>query len=161
MRARRFLGAAAMAAVALVLASPAAAAPALHDSISGTFHADAGDLCSFEYSQSFTVNLVATPLPNGNYIEHDQVYVTHVNETSGYTLTEHDTTTFILNVHRGVTQNVGVFWHLRDASGKVVVVQAGQLTFDLATGDLIKVTPGFNPDFAAVLCPALGGTPAG
>jgi hypothetical protein len=33
-----------------------------------------------------------------------------------------------------------------------------QVVFD-AVGDVIKVTPNFNPDFAAVACPALGGHP--
>jgi hypothetical protein len=53
-----------------------------------------------------------------------------------------------------------MFWALRDASGKLVVQQAGQLVFDTDTGEIVKITPQFNPDFAAVICPALGGNPA-
>jgi hypothetical protein len=34
------------------------------------------------------------------------------------------------------------------------------LLFDTSTGELIKFTPNINPDFAAVICPALGGEPA-
>jgi hypothetical protein len=41
-----------------------------------------------------------------------------------------------------------------------VVVHSGQDIFDTNTGELVKVTPNDNPDFAAVICPALGGSPA-
>ena len=40
------------------------------------------------------------------------------------------------------------------------VQQAGQLLFNTDTGEVVKVTPHFDPDFAAVICPALGGNPA-
>jgi hypothetical protein len=55
---------------------------------------------------------------------------------------------------------VALVWHLRDPSGKLVVVQAGQLLFDINTGELLKATPNLNPSQAAVICPALGGQPA-
>jgi len=32
--------------------------------------------------------------------------------------------------------------------------------FDTETGELLKVTPAVNPDFAGLICPALGGQPA-
>jgi hypothetical protein len=46
---------------------------------------------------------------------------------------------------------------LRTAAGKVVVVHAGQWVIDTNTGETVKITPNFNPDIAAVVCPALGG----
>jgi hypothetical protein len=49
---------------------------------------------------------------------------------------------------------------LRDADGKLVLIQAGQLVVNADTGEIVKLTPSINPDFAAVVCPALGGQPA-
>jgi hypothetical protein len=65
-------------------------------------------------------------------------------------------------IHEGPDQArvVGIFWHLRDADGKIVLVQSGQLVINLETGEIFEVTPAINPDFAAVICPALGGQPA-
>jgi hypothetical protein len=60
----------------------------------------------------------------------------------------------------------GVIWHLRDADGRPVTVEAGQIrqTFVISDdGELIitnTFTPGLTPDFAEVICPALGGHPA-
>lgn len=58
--------------------------------------------------------------------------------------------------------NAGIFWHLRDPSGKLVLVKAGEATFDTSTGQLIKFTPNSAQDqtTAQVICPALGGNPA-
>jgi len=39
-------------------------------------------------------------------------------------------------------------------------VPATVTAFDLTTGDVVSFTPNINPDFAAVICPALGGQPA-
>jgi hypothetical protein len=39
--------------------------------------------------------------------------------------------------------------------------KAGQLVVNADTGEIVKLTPSINPDFAAVVCPALGGQPAG
>src|SRR4029078_3597309 len=78
----------------------------------------------------------------------------------GRTLREQDRQNFIVNPSTATVKTVGVFWHLRDAAGRMVVVQAGPLTLDLTTGELTKVTPNVDPDFAAVICPALGGSPA-
>ena len=59
----------------------------------------------------------------------------------------------------GQTKTVGIFWHLRNADGQLVVIQAGQLVIS-AAGEILKVTPDVTPDNAAVICPALGGQPA-
>ena len=87
---------------------------------------------------------------------HEKLTVSHTNVDSNYTLTENDTVFLTFDV--ASEKDVGVFWHLRDSSGKLVVVQAGQVRFD-ETG-LIKFTPNLNPDFADVVCHALGGNPA-
>ena len=57
-------------------------------------------------------------------------------------------------------KGVGLFWHLRTPAGKVVVVHAGQTVLDTATGEFVKLTPNSAPDLAAVICPALGGSPS-
>jgi hypothetical protein len=158
--ARRLLVALAPVAAALLMAAVALAAPENRATFSGTFHARAGKLCDFAYRQTFTIDYTFKELDNGGYIEHDDVFVTHKNLETGYTLHERDRTSLIVNPTQGTVKNVGVFWHLRNAAGKLVVVQAGQLTFDANTGELLKVTPHVNPDYAAVICPALGGSPA-
>jgi len=145
--------------VALVFAGVAKAAPEQRGSFHGVLGFKAGSLCDFPYRQSFKVNFSFKPLSNGNYIEHDKIFVSHTNQATGYTLREYDTQNFIVNNKQGTIKQLGVFWHLRNASGKLVVVEAGQITFDLSF-NLIKVTPHVNPDFAAVICPALGGAPA-
>jgi len=57
---------------------------------------------------------------------------------------------------------VGIFWHLRDPSGHVVLVKARQAILDTATGNVISFTPnsGFDQTYAQIICPALGGSPA-
>ena len=147
-------------AITLASAGAARAAPENRDTFTATFDAGAGQLCDFAYHQEFTVNFSFKELPNGAYIEHDRLFVEHTNVETGYTLREQDRQNFIVKPSTATVKTVGVFWHLRDATGKMVVVQAGQLTFDLNTGNLIKVTPHVDPDFAAVICPALGGSPA-
>jgi hypothetical protein len=148
-----------MIAVALISAGVANAAPEQRGSFHGVLTIKAGELCDFPYRQAVTVKFTSKSLSNGNYIEHDQIFVSHTNLTTGYTLREHDTQTFIINNRQGLVKTVGVFWHLRNAAGKLVVVEAGQMTFD-SNFNLVKVTPHVNPDFAAVICPALGGAPA-
>ena len=82
---------------------------------------------------------------------------THTNLDTGLSLTE--TGDFTVFTTAGQTKTVGILWHLRNADGQLVVVQAGQLVIS-AAGEILKVTPDINPDSAAVICPALGGQPA-
>ena len=148
-----------MLAVALVFTSVASAAPEQRGSFHEVLGFKAGEVCDFPYLQVVTVNFTFKPFANDKYIEHDQIFVSHTNEATGYTLREHDNEAFIVNEKQGTIKTVGVFWHLRNAAGKLVVVEAGQMTFD-SNFNLIKVTPHVNPDFSAVICPALGGAPA-
>jgi hypothetical protein len=91
---------------------------------------------------------------------HETQYVTHTNLETGYILHEVDYLALKFDASEALFKQVGIFWHLRDASGKIVVVQAGQLVFNNDTGELLKFTPSINPDFASVICPALGGESA-
>jgi hypothetical protein len=152
-----------LAALATVLfASLAAAAPPTKETFpfSGTFTTpgDGPAICDFTYTQVFSGTDEVTFFSDGRVLVHTKVQVSHTNVGTGYTLTETDS--FNITFHAdGSQQLVGVFWHLRDASGKLVVVQAGQMVFD-PVGNVVKFTPHMNPDFAGVICPALGGNPA-
>ena len=155
---RRQLLALTLGALATWVLAPVAAAGAperFTESFEGTNFAPAGELCDFDYSQTFSGTDEVTIFGDRVQVQ-ETLAVAHTNMDSNYTLTERDR--IFLTFAADSEKHVGVFWHLRDASGKMVVVQAGQLRFD-ETG-LIKFTPNIDPDFAAVICPALGGNPA-
>jgi hypothetical protein len=146
--------------MATVLVSVAAAAPPIKitEPFAGTFFSPAGDICDFNYLQEFSGTDEVTIFSDGRVQVHEFVTVSHTNEDTDFTLTETDR--IVLTFYAdGSEKAVGVFWHLRDASGKLVVVQAGQLRFD-PVGNTVKFTPHINPGFAEVVCPALGGSPA-
>ncbi len=48
----------------------------------------------------------------------------------GYSLSEVDHVIFTTQLVKGTFMNVGIFFHLRDANGKNVLVKAGAATFD-------------------------------
>ena len=138
--------------------APVAAASAperFTESFEGSHFIPAGELCDFDYAQTFSGTDEVAIYADRVQV-HETLTVTHTNVDTNYTLTENDIINFTFA--EDSEMHVGVFWHLRDPSGKMVVVQAGQLRFD-ETG-LIKFTPNLNPDFASVICPALGGNPA-
>jgi hypothetical protein len=157
----------AVAAVGLfaITAGTASAGQAVHfkTSFSGKHRFPAGTICNFTYRQTFTATLIGTISPKAG-IEVDKltVLVTHTNVDTGYTLTEVDQNASIGPQDSAPSMTVGIFWHLRDASGKIVLVNAGKATFDPTTGDLISFTPnsGFDKSFAETICPLLGGSPA-
>ena len=123
-----------------------------------------GEMCDFEYHQTVTgINNVTTwgdPAAPTKQIVTGPIEITHTNVGSGDTLTEKDSYQIIFEPGDARYREMGLAWHLRDADGRLVVVQAGLLAIDLTDGSLVKITPNRNPDFAAVLCPALGGSPA-
>jgi hypothetical protein len=84
------------------------------------------------------------------------IHASHTNVDTGFKLTETDY--FSDQFRAGTEKVVGIQWHLRTTGGKLVVVHAGELV--VSGGEVLKFTPNFNPDFAAVICPALGGQPA-
>jgi hypothetical protein len=153
-------------ATVLTMAVSAWAAGPLHEqsTFSDSFTFKKGELCDFKYVQTFTV--VDNALIYGDPENPDKViiqetqYVTHTNVATGYSLSEVDHLVLTFTSADAHFKQVGMFWALRDASGKLVVQQAGQFVFNTDTGETVKVTPHFNPDFAAVICPALGGSPA-
>ena len=116
----------------------------------------AGAFCNFTYGEAATVSLDAIIFA-GSETDHIAFTDTHTNLDTGFSLTE--TGDFTVFTAAGQAKTVGIFWHLRNAEGKLVVVQAGQLVIS-AAGEILQVTPDVNPDNAAVICPALGGQPA-
>jgi hypothetical protein len=151
---------------ALTLAVSAWAAGPLHDksTFSGSVTFAAGELCDFNYEETFTVVdnslIYGDPENPDKVITQETTYVTHTNTDTGYSLSEVDHVVLTFTSADARFKQVGLFWALRDASGKLVVQQAGQAVFNTDTGEVVKVTPHFNPDFAAVNCTALGGNPA-
>lgn len=118
--------------------------------------APAGHFCDFTIHNvgTGTDNIVMFPDRTIDVID---LQITHINVDTGFTLTETDHFTEFTATN-GPTRDVGVFWHLRNADGKIVLVQAGQLV--ISAGKVLKFTPNTNPDTAAVICTALGGHPA-
>lgn len=116
----------------------------------------AGAFCNFTYGEVATVTLDAIIFA-GTETDHIAFTDTHTNLDTGFSLTE--TGDFTVFTAAGQTKTVGIFWHLRNADGQLVLHQAGQLVIS-PTGEILKVTPDVNPDNAAVICPALGGQPA-
>lgn len=152
-------------AVFMLTAVAAWASPPTHGSItfSDSFTGVPGDPCDFTYGNSFTgvdnFVLFGDPANPTSSIDHVTLYVTHRNLDTGYTLTEVDHYNLFFDASASTVKQVGILWHLRDARGKIVVVQAGEFVYDAFTGEVIKVTPNINPSLAAVICPALGGQP--
>jgi hypothetical protein len=129
----------------------------------GTVTIPAGELCDFAYSESFSFadNAIVFGDPDdpARVIIQVAQQVAHTNLDTGFTLTEVDH--YVIHEAADQARVVGIFWHLRDVDGKIVLVQSGQLVVNIETGEIVKVTPAINPDFAAVICPLLGGQPAG
>jgi outer membrane protein assembly factor BamB len=148
--------------VALGATAASAARPShiLKETFSDTFSVPAGGLCDFNFSQSFTIVDTGVFFDDDSFVLSETAYVTNTNVDTGYTLTEIVHYTLQLDASDARIKQAGLIVHLRDASGKLVVVQAGQLVFDTETGEPLKVTPAVNADFAGLICPALGGQPA-
>jgi hypothetical protein len=124
---------------------------------SGTLDFPAGTACDFHYFVSFTdtgSQTVFSDRTEAHFVE----TVTHVNVDTGYTLTERDQINLTIYPD-GTAKEVAIVWHLRDASGKLVVEHAGQVIVD-PSGNIVKITPHIGPAGAALICPALGGSPA-
>lgn len=122
----------------------------------------AGTVCDFTLDDTFTVDVIFTAAPNGGVMQLLTEHVTHTNLDTGYSLTEVDQVNQVVQPVSSTAIEVGIFWHLRDASGDNVLVLAGEATLDPATGNLISFTPnsGFDQTYAQIICPALGGNPA-
>jgi hypothetical protein len=141
-----------------------AAGPVAHikGSFSGEILSPAGTVCNFTLDDTFTVDVIFTAAPNGGVTQLLTQHITHTNLDTGYSLTETDQVNQVAQPVSSTAIEVGIFWHLRDASGNNVLVLAGEATVDPATGQLISFTPnsGFDQTYAQIICPALGGNPA-
>ena len=128
------------------------------DTFSFDFVVPAGQFCDFDQRVVGMGSDNSIIFPDKT-IDQTELQITHTNQATGFALTETDNFVVQFTAADGQTKEVGIFWHLRNADGKIVVVQAGQLVFS-ASGEVLKFTPNINPDNAAVICPALGGNPA-
>jgi hypothetical protein len=154
------------------VALPASATPPLHEryEISGVFDPGNPDpdlsfgvpeICDFDYVQTWSgianVTTWGDPLDFDRQIWTGPIEVTHTNATAAVTLLEKASYTVILEDNGAVETDAGLVWHLRDsATGRVVLVMAGRMVLD-SSADTVTFTPNLDPDFWAVLCPALGG----
>jgi opacity protein-like surface antigen len=123
---RKLVLAMAVTVCALSLAAVASAAAPVKTTTadSGSFDAPAGTICDFNYHQSFSEVVTQTIFSDGRVHTHFDISVVHTNVDTGYTLTERDHYDF-LDITGVKYRNVGLAWHLRDPSGKLVVVRAG------------------------------------
>lgn len=153
----------------LVLAAGAAATAPEKEPFDYSYTQDfpAGTICDFNLHEEVTVTGWDEVFfdQDDNFVRvtgHYTIAVTHLNSDTGYVLTEagdHQIQTFVDATQQ--VKVVGLNGLLRDSTGKLVLAAAaGQLIFDYNIGEATKVTPNFGPDFAEVICPALGGNPA-
>ena len=154
---RRLLLALALGALVIGALAPVASA-AKPEHFTETFEEDfvfaADEVCDFEYRQAFTGRDIVTIFADRVQV-HEMITITHSNLDTGYTLTER--LSYNITFYEDSDKTVGILWHLRDADGKMQVVQAGRIVFDESG---VTHTPGINPSFTGVVCPALGGNPA-
>ena len=122
----------------------------------------AGTQCNFTLDDTFTAEVVFLAPPNGDTVTLVTSDVTHTNLATGSSLSEVDHINTVAKSLSSTVMQVGIFWHLRDPSGHVVLVKARQAILDTATGNVISFTPnsGFDQTYAQIICPALGGSPA-
>ena len=121
----------------------------------------AGTFCDFHYRVTGAFTETITDFGDRTEV-HVSVSATHTNVDTGYTVTERDQLNQTISPDAPIKE-IGLHWHLRDSSGRLVVVGAGELIFsgDIFDGIVIvKVTPHVRPDTADVICGALGGGPA-
>jgi hypothetical protein len=148
-------------ALAALFVPAAVAAPPTHWSLSGDEDnaQPAGTLCDFNYTVRFHFQADVTTLSNGNEEWHWQIDGTRINLDTGRSLRDIDR--YNVTYYADHEKDAGVFFRLRDASGRPVAVYAGQLYFS-DTG--VKFTPNSGDSgrvaYAAIVCPALGGHPA-
>ena len=126
----------------------------------GEFTVEAGEFCDFTLNVAGTFTDDAVIFPDKE-IHHSTIQFADTNLDTGFTLTERSNVVTVTPAD-GQTKEVGLHTTFRTPDGKLVVHYAGLVVFD-GEGNVLRFTPnsGFtNPSFAAVLCPALGGSPA-
>jgi hypothetical protein len=130
-----------------------------------SFDIPAGSLCDFAYHEEDqgTRNLTRFFDDQGNLVGvEDQLdlSIPHRNADTGQTLTENLHHAADVDFITGQVQVTGQSWHLRTENGHLVLSGAGLVATDLVTGDILRQTPNAMADTAAVIRPALGGSPA-
>jgi hypothetical protein len=149
-----------------VFASVAAAAHVTHRTHVDRFTSlnAAGDFCDFTWKAQTKVTthsiIFGSPNSPSREIDHLRYQAVNTNVDTGLRIIEDDRYTVIFSRQNHRYKYVGAYWHLTDASGKRVLVSAGQFIVDFRKGAIIKRTPNIDPDFAGVICPALGGSSA-
>jgi hypothetical protein len=91
-------------------------------------------------------------------IDHIVSQTTDTNLATGFTLTDGPDHTTIVTAADGQMKFVGLAFHFRDASGKLVAVNAGQLVLS-ATGEVLKFTPTSIRPTPSSSAPRWGDTP--
>ena len=126
----------------------------------GDFTLEAGEFCDFTLDIAGTFSDDAVIFPDRS-IHHITIQFAHTNRDTGFTLTETDRFVATVTPADGQTKEVGLYLTFRTPDGKLVVVYAGLTVFD-GEGNVLRFTPHINPEpgYAAVLCTALGGSPA-
>jgi hypothetical protein len=167
--ARRVLLPIALAAIGVAAGgAPASAATPVHAKRTvGPIIVDvaAGALCDFNYDEedSYTQTVIRFLDDAGNLVRvEDAVDLTvlHRNADTGQTLIEEVHYAAYVDFVGGVARVTGESWHLRDEGGRPVLSGAGLIATDLTTGEVLTQTSDAKADFAATICPALGGAPA-
>lgn len=161
---RTMLAVGAAAAVLLALtAGTARADQASHFKLtfSGENLYPAGTLCDFTLDDTFTVDLngAFVPVSGLNPVEVTE-HVTHTNLDTGYSLSEVDHFQSLAVINSGQGLTAGIYFHLRDPSGKTVLVKAGEVTFDQTGVTSFTPNSGADQTYAQIICPALGGSAA-
>jgi hypothetical protein len=116
----------------------------------------AGTLCDFNYTVRFHYELEMTIFGDGRERWQWTLPAAHINLDTGYRLTE--TSRYTTIYYSDHEKSAGLFFHLRDPNGEIAVVHAGLLYL---SDTRVKFTPNSGgsglSDYAAVVCPALGG----
>jgi len=153
--------------LAVALATPAASAGepnATHARIDIDDSWSTKKLCDFPYVQHFWgwfgLTIVGEPDdPAMEVFVGGQLFVTHTNTRTGFTLTEQAMWTDVYFYDEERILEAGLYWHLRGPDGKLVLVQAGRVVYDFDY-NVLSYTPNRSlQDSAQLICPALGGAP--
>lgn len=146
------------------LASTASAAPPILHEVKSPFSFSpvypAGSFCDFNLRMDITGTDTFTILANGYEQVLEHLQTTSTNLDTGASVYDAESYHLTGNWIDGGFKVVGVMLKLRDATGTLVIHDAGQVVFD-ANYNVVKFTPNVGPSsLADELCPALGGNPA-
>jgi hypothetical protein len=137
-------------------------------SFTDSFTSPAGTLCDFTLVDTVDIegfvityfNSEGEPIREFSYVA---ATVTHTNVDTGATLVERLPESSQTNFVENIGQTVGLQWNLVDENGKKVLVVAGRVQYTLEPFEVLSITPRVEQyffDYAGVICPLLGGSPA-